>query len=101
VSTPKRVIDDSPGEDEGELDHVGRDAAVEYLLMPERVKKLEGQVENVLSDLDKISGSMVKLEKMGCDLARVADVLGRLVDFENTSQEQLRGSGDGGKNYVS
>ena len=55
VSTPKRVIDDSPGEDEGELDHLGRDAAVEYLMMPERVKKLEGQVDNALSTLDKIS----------------------------------------------
>ena len=65
VSTPKRVIDDSPGEDEGELDHVGRDAAVEYLLMPERVKKMEVQVENVLTDLAKISGSLEKLEKMG------------------------------------
>ena len=63
VSTPKRVIDDSPGEDEGELDHVGRDAAVEYLLMPERVKKLEGQVDNVLTDLAKISSSLEKLEK--------------------------------------
>lgn len=34
VSIPKRVIDDSPGEDEGEIDHLGRDAAIEYLLMP-------------------------------------------------------------------
>lgn len=41
VSTPKRVIDDSPGEDEGEIDHLGRDVAIEYLLMPERVKKLK------------------------------------------------------------
>jgi hypothetical protein len=101
VSTPKRVIDDSPGEDEGELDHVGRDAAVEYLLMPERVKKLEGQVDNVLSDLEKISGSLVKLEKMGCDLAKVADVLGKLVDFENSSQGQPQGSEEVGKSYVS
>ena len=62
VSTPKRVIDDKTGEDDGELDHLGRDAAVEYLLMPERVKKLEGQVDNVLSDLAKIS---ISLEKLG------------------------------------
>jgi hypothetical protein len=101
VSTPKRVIDDSPGEDEGELDHVGRDAAVEYLLMPERVKKLEGQVDNVLTDLAKISGSLEKLEKMGCSLSQVAEALGKLVDFENSNQEQLKGSADGGKNYVS
>lgn len=100
VSTPKRVIDDSPGEDEGELDHVGRDAAIEYLLMPERVKKLEGQVGNVLCDLEKISGSLSKLEKIGYDLGKVADILGKLVAPEG-SQELARASAEGGKNYVS
>ena len=100
VSTPKRVIDDSPGEDEGELDHLGRDAAIEYLLMPERVKKLEGQFENVLCDLDRISGSLTKLEKMGCDLGRVAEILGRLVESE-AIQGVSKGSIDGGNTYVS
>jgi predicted transcriptional regulator len=100
VSTPKRVIDDSPGEDEGELDHLGRDAAVEYLLMPERVKKLEGQVGNVLYDLEKISGSLAKLEKLGYNLERVADALGKLVDFEGC-QDVAKASADGGMGYVS
>jgi hypothetical protein len=95
----KRVIDDSPGEDEGELDHIGRDAAVEYLLMPERVKKLEGQVDIALGDLERISGSLSKLEKMGVDLARVAEVLGRLVDVEG-SQGSSKGSVEGGKGYT-
>lgn len=31
VSKPKRVIDDSPGENDGELNHIGRDVAVEYV----------------------------------------------------------------------
>ena len=97
VSTPKRVIDDSPGEDEGELDHLGRDAAVEYLLMPERVKKLEGQVDNVLTDLAKISGSLEKLEKMGYNLSKVAEALGKLTDFQ-TNQELP--TGPGGKEYI-
>ena len=100
VSTPKRVIDDSPGEDEGELDHLGRDAAVEYLMMPKRVKKLEGQVENVVCDLEKISGSLARLEKMGCDLAKVAQVLGRLVDFEEANQKTPASPVEGGKAYV-
>jgi len=85
------------GEDEGELDHLGRDAAVEYLLMPERVKKLEGQVDNVLTDLAKISGSLEKLEKMGYSIAQVAQALGKLTDFQ-TSQELPTGSG--GKEYI-
>ena len=54
VSTPKRKMDHSPGELEGEIDHLSRDAAVEYLLMPERVKKLEGQVDGVADQLSEI-----------------------------------------------
>ncbi|NLF87453.1 hypothetical protein GX563_01365 [Candidatus Bathyarchaeota archaeon] len=100
VSTPKRVIDDSPGEDEGELDHLGRDAAVEYLLMPERVKKLEGQMGNVLCDLEKISGSLSKLDKMGYDIAKVADVLCKLAD-SGSSPDVAKASTDGGNSYVS
>jgi predicted transcriptional regulator len=99
VSTPKRVIDDSPGEDEGELDHLGREVAVEYLLMPERVKKLDGQFDNVLCDLEKISVSLAKLEKIGYDLGKVAEVLGKLVDFQ--SQDTPKASAEGGKSYVS
>ena len=84
VSTPKRVIDDSPGEDEGDLDHLGRDATVEYLLMPERVKKLEGQMGNVLFDLEKNAGSLTKLDKMGYDIAKVAEVLCKQADTEGS-----------------
>jgi hypothetical protein len=47
VSAPKRVIDDSIGEGEGEIDHLGRDAAVEYLPMPKRVNKIEHQVMGI------------------------------------------------------
>jgi hypothetical protein len=90
VSTPKRVIDDSPGEDEGEIDHLGRDAAVEYLLMPERVKKVEGQVEVIGSNLETIKS----------DLRKIADALGKLCDIESIGQE-LNGSVSGGASYVS
>jgi len=76
VSTSKRVIDDSPGEDEGEIDHLGRDAAVEYLLMPERVEKVEGQVELIDSDIETIK----------TDLRRLADALGKLCNTENSGQ---------------
>lgn len=61
VSTPKRRMDHSPGELEGEIDHLSRDAAVEYLLMPERVKKLEGQVEALHVDLEQLTGALKRL----------------------------------------
>ncbi len=61
VSTPERKIDRSPGVGEGELEHFSRDAAVEYLLMPERVKKLEGQVLALHVDLEELTGTLRKL----------------------------------------
>jgi formyltetrahydrofolate hydrolase len=56
-------MDHSPGELEGEIDHLSRDAAVEYLLMPERVKKLEGQVEAVASNVEELNQLLKKTVK--------------------------------------
>ena len=61
VSTPERKIDHSPGIDQGELEHFSSDAAVQYLLMPERVKKLEGQVQALHVDLEELNGTLKKL----------------------------------------
>jgi DNA-binding MarR family transcriptional regulator len=61
VSTPERKIDHSPGIDQGELEHFSRDAAIEYLLMPERVKKLEGQIQALHVDLEELTGTLKKL----------------------------------------
>lgn len=61
VSTPERKIDHSPGVSQGELEHLSRDAAIEYLLMPERVKKLEGQVEGLHVDLEQLTGVLRRL----------------------------------------
>jgi DNA-binding MarR family transcriptional regulator len=61
VSTPERKIDHSPGVSEGELEHFSRDAAVEYLLMPERVKKLEGQVQALHVDIEDLTWTLKKL----------------------------------------
>ncbi len=61
VSTPERKIDHSPGWDQGELENLSRDAAVEYLLMPERVKKLEGQVQVLHVDLEELTEALKKI----------------------------------------
>ena len=106
VSTPKRVIDDSPGEDEGELDHIGRDAAVEYLLMPERIKKVEVQIENILCDLRKISVALEKLpnlehlEKLADSVQKIVGILGKLTSVEESASIEIP-KGSGGKEYVS
>ena len=61
VSTSKRKMDHSPGELEGEIDHLSRDAAVEYLMMPERVKKLEGQVDALAGVVEELHGDVHEL----------------------------------------
>jgi len=61
ISTSKRKMDHSPGELEGEIDHLSRDAAVEYLLMPERVKKLEGQILGLSSQVEDLQSDVHKL----------------------------------------
>jgi predicted transcriptional regulator len=61
VSTSRRKMDHSPGELEGEIDHLSRDAAIEYLLMPERVKKLEGQVTALASMVEDLRGDVREL----------------------------------------
>jgi hypothetical protein len=61
VSTSKRKMDHSPGELEGEIDHLSRDAAIEYLLMPERVKKLEGQVMSLSGQVEELRGDVHQL----------------------------------------
>jgi hypothetical protein len=61
VSTPERKIDHSPGWDQGELENLSKDAAVEYLLMPERVKKLEGEIQAIHVDLEELTGALKRI----------------------------------------
>ena len=61
ISTPKRKMDHSPGELEGEIDHLSRDAAVEYLLMPERVKNLETQLLGLSSQVEDLRSDVSQL----------------------------------------
>jgi hypothetical protein len=64
VSTPKRKMDHSPGELEGEIDHLSRDAAVEYLLMPERVKAVEGKLDALIGNVSDIHEFILAFKKM-------------------------------------
>jgi len=64
VSTSKRKMDHSPGELEGEIDHLSRDAAIEYLLMPERVKKLEGQVTALCGQVEELQSDVHQLVRV-------------------------------------
>lgn len=45
----------------GEIDHFTIENAVEYLLMPERVKKMEGQLEALHVDLEELTGALKRL----------------------------------------
>jgi DNA-binding transcriptional ArsR family regulator len=92
VSIPgKARMDHSPGELEGEIDFTQRDMAIEYLLMPERVKKLEGQLAALNWDLERIGGCLDKLTV----------VLGKLTDGRaETETGNSASKGAGGNEYV-
>jgi len=64
--------------------------AVEYLLMPERVKKLEGQLAALNCDLARISSCLEKL----------TGVLGKLFEAQGEAENNAPKS-VGGNEYVS
>lgn len=86
LSTDNSKMDRSEGV--GEIDHFAFENAVDYLLMPERVKKLEAQVESMNCNF----------EKMSANLERLTGILGKLCDKE-TSETALSNLRD--KSYVS
>jgi hypothetical protein len=84
-------MDHSPGELEGEIDFTQRDFAIEYLLVPERVKKLEGQLAALNCDLARISSCLEKL----------TGILGKLCEVPEGESEKTLGKNVGGNEYVS
>jgi len=63
VTTRRQRMDHSPGELEGKIDHLSREAAVGYLLMPQRIKKPKGQVEVVASTLEELNAALKKIDR--------------------------------------
>lgn len=59
VRTDKRKIDHSWSV--GELEHLQKDAVIEYLQMPERVKKVELQLGALRGDLSKLTEALTRL----------------------------------------
>jgi hypothetical protein len=81
VRTDKRKVDHSWNV--GELEHLQKDAVIEYLQMPERVKNVELQLGALRGDLSRLTEVMSRLWEVGCDNA------------PNTADRE------GGKDYVS
>jgi hypothetical protein len=81
VRTDKRKIDHSWSV--GELEHLQRDAVIEYLQMPERVRNVE-----------------VQLGALRDNLSRVAEALNRLCGLSGEDEPSVS-VGEGGKGYVS
>lgn len=59
VRTDKRKIDHSWGL--GELEHTQRDAVIEYLQMPEKVRNIEGEVAAMRSDISQLTSTLRQL----------------------------------------
>jgi len=67
VSTPKRKVDHSWNV--GELEHLQKDAVIEYLQMPERVKDLGSRLELIEASLAKIAGALERIVGVGPEVA--------------------------------
>jgi hypothetical protein len=80
VRTDKRKIDHSWSV--GELEHLQRDAVIEYLQMPERVKNVERQIGALRGDLFKLTEALSKL----CNL--------------DDEEQPTASRGQGGNQYV-
>ena len=82
VSTPKRVIDYRPREDEREIDNLGFDAAIEYLMVPESIKGVERQLATLSCNLEKIDYFLENL----------ITILGKLCKHQCISQKKFSNS---------
>jgi hypothetical protein len=65
------------------LEHTQRDAVIEYLQMPEKVRNIEGEVAALRGDVSQLTSA-----------------LRQVFDLEGDGKAP-KGSGDGGKSYVS
>jgi len=78
VSLPgKARMDHSPGELEGEIDFAQKDFAIQYLLVPEKVNKLEQQLSTTNAELERIYSALEKLPNLE-RLEEIADNLQKL-----------------------
>jgi len=89
VRTDKRKIDHSWKV--GELENLQKDAVIDYLQMPERLKRLESDYEDVKCDLKLING---KLQK-------IIDAFGIFDDSDTTGDSETPKPSDGSSGYVS
>ncbi|MDG6223302.1 MAG: hypothetical protein QCH99_08590 [Candidatus Bathyarchaeota archaeon] len=61
IFTPKQKMDLSPSELLGEIDHLSRNAAIEYVLLPEQIKKLEGQLLVFSNQVENLRGELYQM----------------------------------------
>jgi DNA-binding transcriptional ArsR family regulator len=78
VRTKQRKIDHSLGE--GELENLGKDAVIDYLQMPEKVKKIERDVERLAYNVVKLTEALGGLSDLE-DPKRLAEGQRRLGDY--------------------
>jgi DNA-binding transcriptional ArsR family regulator len=78
VRTKQRKIDHSLGE--GELENMGKDAVIDYLQMPEKVKKIESAVERLAYNVVKLTEALGGLSDLE-DPKRLAEGQRRLGDY--------------------
>ncbi len=81
VRTKQRKVDHSWNE--GELENLGKDAVIDYLQTPERVKNIERQVESLTFNVNRLTEVLARLGSLeeGLDPRSVAEGQRRLGEY--------------------
>ena len=79
VRTKERKIDHSYNQ--GELENMGKDAAIAYLQMPEKVKQIEAKLGRFEKKFEKLFGMLDLLDDLDADPSKVVEGQKRLGEY--------------------
>lgn len=79
VRSNHRKIDHSWGE--GELENIGRDAAIDYMQMPEKVKKIDKKVDRIEARLERIFEALGNFADIEAEPASAAEGQRRMGEY--------------------
>lgn len=79
VRAGRRKIDHSWGE--GELENIGKDAAIDYMQMPEKVKRIDKKVDRLEIKFEKPVEALGRVDNIDADAKRQAEGQRKLGEY--------------------
>jgi hypothetical protein len=79
VRAGRRKIDHSWGE--GELENIGKDAAIDYMQMPEKVKSINKKVDRLEIKFERLIEALGQVDNFEADPIRLAEGQRKLGEY--------------------